>query len=118
MPFAPVRAAPDSTPFSAVGRQAVLPVLRAMDEALAAHRAREVRKAYYELLIALHAQARRRAATRLTGPPFSPPPHPIRSPLPTLVSSSLTLALPHTLRRMRSSTSRAGPSCMPRCCAA
>ena len=47
------------TPFSAVGRQAVLPVLRAMDDALAAHRTREVRKAYYELLIALHAQARR-----------------------------------------------------------
>ena len=36
--------------------KAVLPVLRAMDEALAGHRAREVRKAYYELLIALHAQ--------------------------------------------------------------
>lgn len=50
---------PPPTPFSAVGRQAVLPVLRAMDDALAAHRTREVRKAYYELLIALHAQARR-----------------------------------------------------------
>ena len=56
---------PHLTPFSAVGRQAVLPVLRVMDEALAAHRTREVRQAYYELLIALHAQARRRAATRV-----------------------------------------------------